>query len=85
MRELSVALGFSISLDELGIGLAFGRLRLPVVPVIALIALQTFIVAQVRDAGRERDRKRVRDGVEPIVGVVFALLVIGLLVAKLVG
>jgi manganese efflux pump family protein len=81
----SVALGLSTSLDELGIGLAFGLLRVPVVPVIALIALQTFIVAQVGMRVGEGIGKRVRDGAGRIAGVVLALLVIGLLLAKLVG
>jgi manganese efflux pump family protein len=81
----SVALGLSISLDELAIGFAFGLLRLPVVPVVALIALQTFIVAQVGMRVGEGIGQRVRKGAEPLAGVVFALLAIGLLVAILAG
>jgi manganese efflux pump family protein len=69
----SVALGVSISLDELAIGFTLGLLGLPVVPVIALIAVQTFVVTQVgmrigqrigeggrREGGREGGRKEGR-------------------------
>jgi manganese efflux pump family protein len=42
----SVALGISISLDELAIGFTLGLLRLPILPVIILIAAQAFTVTQ---------------------------------------
>ena len=43
----AVALGLSISLDELAIGFSAGLLGLPTVPLIAAIAIQTFVVTQV--------------------------------------
>lgn len=79
----SVALGLSISLDELAFGLTFGLLRLPVVPVIALIALQAFIVAQLGMRIGDRIGRRMREGAERLAGVVVALLAIGLLVSEL--
>jgi len=81
----SVALGVSVSLDELAIGFTFGLLRLPVLPVIALIAAQTFIVTQVGIRVGERIGERVREGAERLAGVALAVLAIGLLIAKLAG
>lgn len=80
----SVALGLSISLDELALGFASGPLRLPVVPVIALTAVQSFIVVQVGMRVGEGIGKRVCEGAERLAGVA-ALLAIGLLVAKQCG
>ena len=48
----ALLLALSISLDELAIGFTLGLLRLPAVLVIALIALQAFIVAQLWSAPR---------------------------------
>ena len=41
-----IALGLSISLDELAIGFSLGLARLPVAPVIAAIALQAVVASQ---------------------------------------
>ena len=41
-----VVLGISISLDELAIGLGVGLLRLPLLVLIGLIAVQAFVAAQ---------------------------------------
>jgi len=41
-----IALGVSISLDELAIGFGLGLARLPVVPVIVAIAVQALVVSQ---------------------------------------
>lgn len=43
---LLIGLGLIVSLDEFGIGLAIGLLRLPVVPALALIAAQAFLWSQ---------------------------------------
>ena len=80
-----VALALSTSLDELAIGFTLGVLGVSVVVVIALIALQAFIVAQVGMRIGERVGKRVRERAERVAGVVLALLAIELLVAKLAG
>ena len=81
----AVALGISISLDELAIGFTFGLLRLPVVPVIGLIAGQAFFLSQLGMRMGERIGERVRERAERLAGATLALLAIGLLVAKLAG
>lgn len=43
---LIIALGLSISIDEFAIGLGAGLLRLPLVVLVALIAVQAFAAAQ---------------------------------------
>ncbi len=42
----ALALGVSISLDELAIGFSAGLLHLPLVPLVVAIAIQTFVVTQ---------------------------------------
>lgn len=41
-----IALGISISMDELAIGFSLGLVRLPVVPVIVAIAVQALVASQ---------------------------------------
>jgi putative Mn2+ efflux pump MntP len=41
----SIALGVSVSLDELAIGFTLGLLRLPILPVIILIGVQAFTLS----------------------------------------
>jgi putative Mn2+ efflux pump MntP len=80
----SIALALSISLDELTIGVAFGLLRVPLVPVIVLIALQAFILSQLGMRAGEGIGRRVREAAEHLSGIVLAMVAIGLLVAQLV-
>lgn len=79
----AIALGVSISLDELAIGFTFGLLRLPVVAVIVAIAAQAFVMAQLGMRIGERVGERIREGAERVAGGALALLAVGLLVAKL--
>lgn len=79
----AIAVGISISLDELAIGFTFGLLRLPVVPVIVVIAAQAFLVAQLGMRIGERVGERIREGAEHAAGAALALLAVGLLIAKL--
>jgi manganese efflux pump family protein len=79
----SVALGVSISLDELAIGFTLGLLGVPVVPVIVLIAVQTFVVTHVGMRIGQRIGERARRGAERLGGVAFGLLATGLLIANL--
>ena len=72
----SLALGVSISLDELAIGFTLGLLRLPVVVVIALIAVQTIIVTQFGLRLGHRLSDRWRERAEQLAGV--ALTTLGL-------
>ena len=49
IREAAIiALGVSISLDELAIGFSLGLARLPLVPVIIAIGVQALTAAQLR-------------------------------------
>src|SRR5262249_16624831 len=79
-----IALGFSISLDELAIGFTLGLLRLPVAPVIVLIAAQAFVVTQFGMRLGDRVGERIRERAERLTGAALALLAAGLLIAKLV-
>lgn len=73
----------SASLDELAIGFTVGLLRLPVAPVIAVIAVQAFAVSFLGMRFGNRVGERVREGAERLGGVAVALLAIGLLIAEL--
>ncbi len=79
----TVALGVSVSLDELAIGFTLGLLGLPIVPVIVLIAAQTFAVSQLGMRLGDRISERAREGAERLAGVALAALAIVLLVVKL--
>ncbi|MFL5822061.1 MAG: manganese efflux pump MntP family protein [Solirubrobacteraceae bacterium] len=80
-----LALGLSISLDELAIGFTFGLLNVPVVAAVALIAVSAFIASQLGFRFGARVGERVREGAERVAGL--ALMVIGLvlLARKLLG
>jgi manganese efflux pump family protein len=71
----AILLGISISLDELAIGFTLGLLRVPVIAVIALIAVQTFIVTQLGLRLGTRLSERFREGAERLAGV--ALIALG--------
>lgn len=79
----SILLGLSISLDELAIGFTLGLLRLPIVPVIALIAAQAFVLTQVGMRLGGRVGERAREGAERVAGIVLALVATALLISKL--
>ncbi len=81
----SIALALSISLDELTIGVAFGLLRVPLVPVVALIALQAFVLSQVGMPAGGGIGRRVREAAEHLSGVVLAMVAIGLAIAQFAG
>jgi len=81
----TIALGISVSLDELAIGFTLGLLRLPVVPVIAAIAVQALVVSQLGMRLGERIGERLRERAERLACAALALLGIGLLIAKLTG
>lgn len=79
----ALLLGVGISLDELAIGFTLGLLHLPVVLVIALIAVQTFAVTQLGLRLGGRLSARLREAAERLAGVALAGLAVGLLVEKL--
>jgi putative Mn2+ efflux pump MntP len=70
-----LALGVSISLDELAIGFTLGLARLPVLAVIAAIAAQTLVAVQLGLYLGARIGARIRQGAERLAGV--ALIVLG--------
>ena len=80
-----LALGLSVSLDELAIGFALGLLRAPVVLVVVLIAAQAFVASQVGLELGARVADRVREGAERLAGVVLLALAVALLAARFVG
>ena len=79
----ALLLGVSISLDELAIGFTLGLLRLPAGVVIALIALQTLIVAQLGLRLGNRLSETLREGAERLAGAVLTGLGVALLAEKL--
>ena len=76
-------LGLSVSLDELAIGFTMGLLRVPAVLVVALIALQAFLVSQLGFALGAIVGERVREGAERLAGGLLILLALFLLVTRL--
>ncbi len=69
-----VALGISISLDELAVGFTIGLARLPLTAVIVAIALQAFLAAQLGLALGARMGERWRERAEQVAGVGLILL-----------
>jgi manganese efflux pump family protein len=70
-----IGLGISISMDELAIGFSIGLTRLPVTIVIASIALQAFIAAQLGLAVGAKIAERWRERAERLAGI--ALIALG--------
>ncbi len=81
----AIALGLSISLDELAIGFTLGLLRLPAALVIVLIAVQTVIVTQLGLRLGSRLGQRTREGAERLAGIALTGLGIVLLAEQLLA
>jgi putative Mn2+ efflux pump MntP len=81
----ALALGLSISMDELAIGFTLGLLCLPVGLVITLIAAQTFVVTQVGLRLGSRISARVREGSELLAGLALTALGVVLLLEALLS
>jgi len=79
-----IALGVSISLDELAIGFTIGLAHLPVTAVIVAIALQAFIAAQLGLAIGARIGERSRERAEQVAGIALILLGAYLITEQLV-
>jgi manganese efflux pump family protein len=69
-----IALGISISLDELAIGFTIGLAHLPAAAVIVAIALQAFLAAQLGLAIGARLGERWRERAEQVAGIALILL-----------
>jgi putative Mn2+ efflux pump MntP len=81
----AVGLAVSVSLDELAIGLGIGLLRLPLAPVLGLIALQAVIASQLGSRLGGRIAVRLRERAEQIAGGVLLCLAATLLGLRLLG
>jgi manganese efflux pump family protein len=64
-----LAVGLSISLDELAMGFSIGLLHLSLALAVVLIAAQAFAVSQLGLALGARVGERVREGAERLAGV----------------
>jgi manganese efflux pump family protein len=71
----AIALGLSISLDELAIGFSLGLARLPVVPVIIAIAVLAVIASQLGLAIGQVISASFREHAEQVAGI--ALIALG--------
>lgn len=80
-----LALGISISIDELAIGFSLGLTRLPVTAVIAAIAIQALAASQLGLALGARVSERWREGAERLAGVALAALGVFLIAEKLLN
>jgi putative Mn2+ efflux pump MntP len=78
-----LALGLSISLDELAIGFTLGLSRLPVPVVIVAIAVQAAVAAQVGLRLGARLSERSRETAEKAAGIALAALGAYLVIAQL--
>ena len=74
-----LALGMSISLDELAMGFTIGLLHLSILLAIILIGVQAFVVAQLGFRLGARIGKTARDWAERLAGI--ALLGLAILIA----
>jgi putative Mn2+ efflux pump MntP len=79
-----IALGISISLDELAIGFTIGLTHLPVIAVVVAIALQAFTAAQLGLALGARIGERWRERAEQAAGIALILLGVYLITEQLV-
>jgi putative Mn2+ efflux pump MntP len=80
-----IALGLSVSLDELAIGFSLGLLNVPIVPAIVLIAAQALVVSQVGFALGSRVGAAAREGAERLAGAVLIVIAGALLVGRILG
>ena len=79
----AIGLGISISLDELAIGFTLGLLGLPILLVVILIGVQTFVLTQLGLQLGARLGEAVREGAERVAGLALIGLVIALAVERL--
>jgi manganese efflux pump family protein len=78
-----MALGIGISMDELAIGFSIGLTRLPVITVIAAIALQAFTAAQLGLTAGARIAERWRERTERLAGITLVVLGVYLIAEQL--
>lgn len=78
-----IVLGLGISLDELAIGFGIGLLRLPLVLLVFLIAVQAFLAAQLGLRLGSRLAERTRSTAERFAGALLVLAAVVVVVEKL--
>ena len=76
-----IALGLSVSLDELAIGISLGLLQVPLLPVCLAIAAQAAIATQLGLRLGARVGERFREGAERVAGG--ALIALALIFAAI--
>jgi putative Mn2+ efflux pump MntP len=81
----TIALGLSVSLDELAIGFTLGLLRVPVLPVLIAIAAQAFVMSQLGLRVGARLSERVREGADRLAGIALTAVGAFLLAEKLLA
>lgn len=81
----ALLLGLSVSIDELAIGFSLGLLRVPVLVVIVLIAVQAFVLAQLGLRLGGRLSERARESAERLAGLALTALGATLLAEKLLA
>jgi putative Mn2+ efflux pump MntP len=69
-----IALGVSISLDELAIGFSIGLIRLPLAAALVAIGVQALLAAQLGLSLGRRISARLRERAEQLAGVALILL-----------
>jgi putative Mn2+ efflux pump MntP len=74
-----LGLGISISIDELAIGFTIGLLHFPVLVILGLIGIQTFVLTQAGIRLGARIGERLREGAERVAGGVLVALGVVLL------
>jgi manganese efflux pump family protein len=79
----ALALGISVSLDELAIGFSAGLLRLPIPTMVIAIAVQALVVTQVGVRLGSRVGAAARDGAQKLAGAALVALGVVLLIERL--
>jgi putative Mn2+ efflux pump MntP len=79
----AIALGVSVSLDELTIGFSAGLLHLPLLPMVIAIGVQAFVVTQIGVKVGRRVGAHWRESAERVGGVALTSLGVTLLVLRL--
>lgn len=79
----AVALGLSISLDELAIGFSAGLLGLPTVPLVIAIGVQAFVVTQVGARLGDRVGSAAPALAEKLAGLALVALGIALMIEQI--
>jgi putative Mn2+ efflux pump MntP len=77
-----LALGLSISLDELAIGFSAGLLRLPLVPLVIAIGAQAFLVTLLGVSLGRRVGEHWRESAERVAGAALIALGVTLIVLR---